>query len=284
MYGLAIVVMILTAATYNNNLIYLLAFSLFSILIVSMLQTHYNIRGVRLSVLQAADAFEGDHLNVLFQLEQARARDKRGLIIRSVDKSWPSANPVRETLLAQEPNKIVRGVIVAARRGVHQLPPFFVETTYPLGLFCAWKIFRPTSEVVVFPRPEGNRPLQAARHVEGEHDFGLRGSPEGDFGELKRYQVGESYHQIAWKHFAKRGVLYSKVHWGEDHKHYHIHWDRADADFEVYLRQLSAWIKLAVDEGATFALDLPDSQIGAGFGPTHAQTCWNALARLRESA
>src|SRR5437870_1558803 len=78
----AVVVMILTAATYNNNLIFILAFFLFALFIVSMLQTHYNLKGARLEFAGAEEAFEGDRQSLLFHLTQKRARHKRGLEIR----------------------------------------------------------------------------------------------------------------------------------------------------------------------------------------------------------
>jgi len=279
-----LVVMILTASTYNNNLIYILAFFLFGVFVVSMLQTHYNIKGVRLKVLSASDAFQGEPSQILFQLEQSRARIKKALVILSRDKKWPTLNPQRQTLTPRDMRQTVRGQILAGTRGQHRLPSFLVETRYPLGLFRAWKVFRTNVELTVYPRPVGVRTLEIARSQEGEHELGLRSSPEGDFGELKTYRAGESYHQIAWKQFAKRGDLYTRVHWGEDHKHYHIPWDPAGQEFEAYLSQMSAWVQLAMSEGATFHMDLPLVQIGSGSGFEHGQKCWRALAQMKERA
>ncbi len=279
-----IIVLVLTGATYNNNLVFLLAFFLFSLFIASMIQTHYNLKGVRLHYLSCEDGFAGEPMALLFHLEQKRARFKHSIEIRPLNKRWKPAAPARESMAPIEARKPVRVLLVAPERGLHQLPMFALETYFPLGLFRAWKVFRPQGEVIVYPRPQGERELPASRFEFGEHDLGLRNSPEGDFGELKDYQTGESYHQVAWKHFARTGMLYTKVHWGEEHRHFHLPWSPQSQKFENYLQQMSAWIKAALEENATFAMDLPIAQIPSGSGPEHARLCWRALAALKEAA
>src|SRR6185312_17557551 len=153
------------------------------------------------------------------------------------------------------------------KRGVHPVPSVILETYYPLGLFRAWKVFRPEGDMIVYPAPKGHQTLEPQAFDVGEEDLGLRASPEGDFGELKNYQRGESYHQIAWKHYARTGHLFSKVHWGEEHKFYHIPWaPPAGKVSESYLQQMSQWVSQAVEENATFEMELPMSKIPAGVG------------------
>lgn len=276
-----IVIMVLTAATYNNNLIFMLAFFLFSLFVVSMIQTHYNLKGVRLHFLSTEDGFAGDRINLLFHLEQKRARFKNLLHVRSRSKRWPTLSEGCESLNARDVRKPIRVTVQAPERGIHALPDFVLETFYPVGLFRAWKVFRPEGEIVVYPHPAGLRQLSLANDAQGEEELGLRNSPEGDFGELKNYLPGESYHQIAWKHYARTGSLYSKVHWGEEHRHFHIPWDPREQTLENYLSQMSAWVKHAVDENATFTMELPRHQIASGSGPDHARICWRALAALK---
>jgi uncharacterized protein (DUF58 family) len=283
-YLLSIVVLILSAATYNNNLIFILAFFLASLFCVCMLQTHFNIKSVRLDFLSVDDAFEEGKLTLLFRLYQKRAGNKRALKLRSLSKVWTTIDGSRDNLTPREPSKPVRLSIKAWRRGLHPVPEVVLETYYPLGLFRAWKVFRPQGEMIVYPKPDGQRSLEPANFAFGEEELGLRTSPEGDFGELKPYQTGESYHQIAWKHFARTGHLYSKVHWGEEHKFYHIPWDPRGPVSESYLRQMSEWVRLAVEENATFEMDLPLQTIPAGSGTDQGKLCWRALAAFQKGA
>jgi len=283
MFLAAIVVLILTAATYNNNLIFILGFFMFSVFVVSMLQTHYNVKSVRLSFASAEEEFAGDPLTVHFHLEQRRNKFKRQLEIRTSSKRIPTVSKRREDLHPTESSKIVAIDVLIKQRGIYDLPDIVLETYYPLGLFRAWKVFRFDAKLVVYPRPDQSQMLLPRSFESGQEDLGLRTSPEGDFGELKTYLNGESYHQIAWKHYARTGDLYSKVHWGEDHKHYVIPW-LVNKDLESSLGRLSGWIKSALDENATFELETPSTRIDAGRGIDHARRCWRQLAEFKGAA
>ncbi|NJL24350.1 MAG: DUF58 domain-containing protein [Calothrix sp. SM1_5_4] len=285
LYLAAVIVLILTAATYNNNLIFILAFFMFAIYVVSMLQTHYALKGVRLDFLGAEDAFEGERMTLIFHLQLARPRAKKGLLIRTRSRRFVTVKRGREEISALEPYKPARIEVTARQRGIFPLPEIILETYYPLGLFRAWKVFRPRGELVVYPRPDGQRALAPVQYEHGDEDLGLRSSPEGDFGELRNYLPGESYHQIAWKHYARTGELYRKVHWGAEKKHYLIPWDPSvGQDVEAYLRQMSCWVVKAVEEDASFEMETPASKIEPGRGPEQAKTCLRALAQVKAAA
>lgn len=285
---LGIVVMILTAATYNNNLIFILAFFLFSLFVVTMLQTHNNLQGVSLQFRGAEDAFEGDPLHALFEFSQRRARRRPGLQLRARGRKFKTLELKREDMTENEHHKVVAVSLRAPPRGVHALPEMSLETYWPIGLFRAWIVYRLDGEVVVYPRPEGEAPLTPQTHELGVEETGVRTTPDGDFGELKAYATGESYHQIAWKHYARTGQLLTKVHWGAEHRHYELPWDfkpatdkTAGAQLERYLRQMSRWIQIALEEDASFALETPTETCEPGRGPAQAKACWRALARVR---
>ena len=232
-----LIVMIFVAAAYNNNLIFLLTCFLASLFVVSMLQTHATLNGLSLRCIGAEDAFEGDSLRLLFEIKQRRARLRGTVKVVSRSRQFFSTSRTVFTLRAEERSKAVRTEISAWRRGIHALPEFFLETEYPLGLFHAWMIFRPQAQVIVYPRAEGARELDLDDGLRGELDSGLRHTPDGDFGELKAYREGESYHQIAWKHYARTQKLLSKVHWGSDRRHYRIPWSPYPGeDLESYLQ------------------------------------------------
>lgn len=280
----SVVVMILTAATYNNNLVFLLGFFLFAVFFTSMVETHYSLKGVRLQFVGAEDGFEGDRLGLLFHLTQKKARWRRGLVTRTSSKKFATLSVGPEQMNPAEFTHPVRIEVSAWRRGVHRLPEVILETYFPLGLFRAWKIFRPEGQMFVYARPEGANRLRNSSFEFGDQDLGLRSSPEGDFGELKKYQDGESYHQIAWKHYARTGELFSKVHWGQEHKHYDIPWNPSGRNIENYLRQMSRWIEEATEEGASFEMQTPDQKIESGRGPDHRRRCQRALAAIRAGA
>lgn len=284
LYLAGIVVLILTASTYNNNLIFILAFFLFAVFFVSMLQTHYNLKGVRLQYIGSEEGFQGDRIGLNYYIVQKRPRSKKSLQVRSSSKQFVTLKHAREDMRPQETMKAVRVDVRAWRRGIHKTPPVILETQYPLGLFRAWKVYRPEGQVVVYPAPESGPPLQPRGYDQGEQDQGLRNSPDGDFGELKNYFPGESYHQIAWKHYARTHELYSKVHWGAEDRHYVIPWSahshNQQKNLETYLAYMSGWVRQAIDENASFEMETPSASIQPGRGADHAKVCWRALAAV----
>lgn len=277
----AVVVLILTAATYNNNLIFILAFFLFAVFVVSMLQTHYNLKGVRLQYVGSEEVFQDDHMGLMFYLTQKRARIKKAIKIRLRSKTFKTLISPLEDLDPKDQLKPARIDVLAWRRGVHALPEVILETEYPLGLFRAWKVFRPEAKLLIYPRPVATHVLAPRARESGEDDQGMRGSPDGDFGELKEYATGESYHQIAWKHYARTGDLYTKVHWGAEDRHYVIPWNPPAKDFENYLMLMSGWVKRAVDENASFEMATPHGTVEPGRGFDHGRACWRALALVQ---
>ena len=283
LYLAGIVVLILTASTYNNNLIFILAFFLFAVFFVSMLQTHYNLKGVRLQYNGSEEGFQGDRIGLNAYITQKRPRTKKALQLRTSSKTFVTLKNAREDLRPQDTMKPTRIEVRAWKRGLHKVPTLIVETQYPLGLFRAWKVFRPEGEIVIFPAPQAGPPLQPRAFDQGEQDQGLRTSPDGDFGELKNYAPGESYHQIAWKHYARTGTLYTKVHWGAEDRHYAIPWNPPKENLERYLEFMSGYVKQACDENASFEMETPVSSIQPGRGAEHAKLCWRALALVDES-
>lgn len=285
-YGIAFLalvgVLVLTAATYNNNLIFILTFLLFAAFSVGMVQTHNNLKGVRLDYLNTQEGFEGQDIVLLFRLSQKRARTKQGLRLRTASKILPSVRHEPQRLASHERTKTTSLEVRPKTWGVHPVPEVILETFFPFGIFRAWKVFRPEGQVIVYPRPEGHAVLAQLSTGQADSDFGGGRSPEGDFGELKDYRDGEPHNQIAWKHYARTQNLYSKVHWGEQRRHFVIPWLGQQDDSQ--LRQMSRWIQLAVDENATFEMETPDTKFESGEGIEHARHCWRALARVRSLA
>lgn len=276
-----VIVIILVAATYNNNLIFIQGFALFALFVVCMLQTHYNLKGVRLRFVSAEEGFEGQEVYLAFDLTQKRSRWKRGLQLRARSRHWKTVTNERHSLLPNEQSKPVRFAVLAYKRGVHPVPEIFLETYYPLGLFRAWKIFRPKGQITIYPRPLGEAELHARVAPAGQRDQGTRPALEGDMGELRLYREGDSYHQIAWKHYARTGKLHSRVNWGGDEVHYVIPWQPGQMELEEYLRQMSAWVQLALHEQSHFEMHVPEGSIGLGVGHDHARECWRVLARVK---
>ena len=280
LFLLLIVVIVMVGATYNNNLIFILAFLLFALFVVGMVETHVNLKGVTLELDAAEEGFAGETLALLFHVRQRRKGVKRQLRVRCLQKDWALDMPCVVDLAQGEYSKSCRLMVRSQQRGVFAVPRVTLETYFPIGFFRAWKVIRPAGEVIVYPTPQGHQALPPSPAA-GPRELGLRPNPEGDFGELKPHLEGESIRHIAWKHFARTGQMYTRVHWGEEHLHFAI-LEPAGHDIESRLSQMSAWVRLALDQGATLEMQLSRLAIPIGRGEEHARACWRTLAAFKE--
>ena len=274
-----VVVMILTAATYANNLIFLLAFFLFALFVISMLQTHDNLRGVEIEPQAGAEAFAGEPFDLGYTLSRADGRAASDLRVRPRSKLMRTLEDGRADLAGDGAGAraVVRAVI--DRRGVYALPEVSLETRFPHHMFRAWTVLRPAGEVLIFPPKRGARELPVT---------GWRGGPaaalngavtaEGDFGELVPHRAGDAFSRIAWKHYARTRQLMRATYWGAARPHYRID---GRAGTEAELEQVSRWIEVARERNASFEVHGLDRELGPGEGDDLARASWRALARAK---
>ena len=88
MFGLLLLIMLLTGINYQNSLIYLVTFLLGAVFVGAMHQTHRNLSGLELTLVQAAEGFAGD--DVIFRLRAAAGKDDAiALTLSAEDLSVP---------------------------------------------------------------------------------------------------------------------------------------------------------------------------------------------------
>ena len=62
------IVVLISAGTYSNNLVFMLAFLMFAIFITSMVHTHNNLRGVRVEIVDIRDTASSQPVQVLARI------------------------------------------------------------------------------------------------------------------------------------------------------------------------------------------------------------------------
>lgn len=284
---LGIFVMIMTGATYSNNLIYLLAFVLFSIVMVSMVQTHNNLKKVEVRLIHIEEGFAGEtarlDLRLGHGLKVFRQKIRVGLAKNEIFTSAGSELdflPPQGAARLQLPFK-------TSRRGVFSLPNLVLETNYPIGLFRAWKTVRLDAEVFVYPALKGHRHLPLGRGYKesGETQKLSQGvSQEMDFKEHRPYREGESFRHIDWKIAARRGILLTKTFEGERDQILRFVYNSSQTgqEREDKLSQLAVWIHEAFKKGSSFELILPEKRLEAGADFYHYKASLRELARFEE--
>lgn len=271
MFGLLLLIMLLTGINYQNSLIYLITFLLGAVFVGAMHQTHRNLSGLEFTLVQAGEGFAGD--DIVFRLRAAAGKDDAiAFTLFADDLSMPVGHvPAGQSVDVALP-------VSSAFRGYLRPDRIRIETRFPFGLLKAWSWMRPVSAAVVFPRPIVAPDVVSAVE-DGERTANSR-SPEGnDHAELRPWREGDMSQRIMWKRFARSGQMVV-ADWEADKGS--PHWldfnAFAGTDYELRLSYLSWLVLERGKSGARFGLHLPGQVIEPDSGAAHATRCLRALA------
>lgn len=270
-FGVLLLIMLLTAINYQNSLIYLVTFLLGTVFVGAMHQTHRNLSGLELTLVQAGEGFAGD--DIIFRLRAAAGKDDAIAITLSDGDTQVSLDHVPSGQSAD-----VALPVGSAFRGYLRPDSIRIETRFPFGLLKAWSWMRPVSAGVVFPRPVA-APDVASAVDDGDQTSSAR-SPEGnDHAELRPWRDGDMSQRVMWKRFARSGQMVV-ADWEVDKGS--PHWLDFNAfsgtDHELRLSYLSWLVIERAKSGARYGLNLPGQVIEPDSGQAHATRCLRALA------
>lgn len=281
-FALTLIVLLLASINYQLNLGYVLTFLLAGSGVVSMHVTHNTLRALTLRLRAPAPVFAGEPAlldAVLTSPNSARF----GIGLRLLDADAATLTWIDVPAQGQASAQVS---FVPARRGLHELPTLSIETRFPLGLFRAWAIWRPASQLLVYPAPERpGAPLPAARAVPGGTARG-RVSDGGEVEGVRGYRRGDPLKLVYWKKAAKAlasgGELVSRDTASAMHQQLWLDWQGCGvSDPEARLSRLAAWVVAAQRAGADYGLALPGREIEAAEGEAHKRACLEALALWR---
>ena len=252
-----VVIMLAVGSTFNNNLVNTLAFLLFSILTVSMVQTYVNLKGLRIKVQSCEDAFAGGQVRLSVGCTNYSGGFRHNLWIEVSQLSVR----VRLDGIANEQTQFVNLFWLGNVRGQYEVAPVTLFTRYPLGLFRAWTTVLPRQKYFVYPRPMGGKPLPTNLREGGslQEDRGSRGARGGDeFNEHRLYRTGDSPRRIDWRASARYDQLLLRTYRGQSSGWIEISLDEIKGhDLEQRLSQMSAWISLAETKNLSLRIRLP---------------------------
>lgn len=269
-----LVAMWYAGASQNNGAAYLLCFVLGGVALVSILHTHRNARGLRVSIGSVVPAFAGDpqtlRVGALAAIGgmHAAIRIKAGATGSSIAFEEISGPQWQFDQLEHS----------AAERGFFPDLTLAVSSLYPLGFFSARMTLTIACPRWVYPAAEGNRPLP--RHLLPARNRGAGIRTEGDdFAGLRTYVQGEPHRHIDWKAAARGQGLFVKQWAGDSDETLILTWqDTAGLAHESRLSQLARWVVTAERSGLSYALDVPGTALPPGSGERHFHACLRVLA------
>ncbi|MES2855804.1 MAG: DUF58 domain-containing protein [Bdellovibrionota bacterium] len=270
-------IMMLIGATYQNNLVNLLAFFMMSLVFISMVQTHYNLKGIKLQKLVGENAFAGSQFVVNFVLGNP-TNDVRYGLEADLKKRTPHLVFENNLPLLSKGNLKLKVSYEAKARGLTKIRRAKIHTAFPLGLFRSWIWLEGETEVFIYPEPKKYRSAPQAKPGEARAiPFSSKGGD--DFHGHRKFQVGDPFGHVDWKAHARgRPLMVKEFNDGAPTPTVFDWKDLDGLETEERLSALAYWIEDAAKKNVVFGMKIPGKTISPAQGPTHVQRCLELLA------
>jgi uncharacterized protein (DUF58 family) len=257
-FGACVMLMLLGSVNYGLSLGYLVTFLLAACGIVAIVHTCRNLAGLSIRTSQPSPVFAGESAQWLFEISTHRDRTRPALTLRQEDRRHtfdvaPLARSTPTHAALEQP---------ARQRGWMPVGRLVLETRFPLGLFRAWAVLRPSARVLVYPRPVIT-PLPA-QHATGDGAAMDRRRDEAeDLADLRPYRSGDKPSHLAWKTLARGGDPWTRL-W--DSPGQATRWlDETllppGLELEERISRLAGWVIELVRQNQTFGLRLGRTKI-----------------------
>jgi len=276
-----LLVLLIASINYQLNLGYLLTFLLAGSVAVGMHVSHGTLRGLALRLMPPESPYAGSAavFRVVLQNTRRSIRYGIGLAVRhSGQWSWCD--------VPAEGSITVEVAFRPERRGLHPVPPLTAETRFPLGTFRVWTVWRPASQVLVYPAPELNPPpLPPGEPLSGPPAGALmRTQAAVEYDGVRAYRRGDPLKSIVWKKAARAQAAGSDELVSRDAQQAQRSelWLDAHAtglsDGEARLSRLCAWVLMADRLGVEYGLRVGGKMVTPAQGEGQRRRCLEVLA------
>ncbi|MGI9330276.1 MAG: DUF58 domain-containing protein [Gammaproteobacteria bacterium] len=274
-FAVIILVMLLGAMNYSNNLGFALTFLLAAVAIVSINHCHYNLAGLRVAALGAEPVFVGEKFQFQFALHNARDTTRWQMRLQ-----WDSQGKAQYIDVPGNGQQILALPLTADHRGLQRAPRLKVSTRFPLGLLESWAWLNLELTGLAYPRPAERAFGAAAGSLT---HAGANTSGEDDFAGMRQWRPGDSPRRIAWKAFARTGQRLVNEYSGAGAPVW-IDWgSEPDRNTEQRIAKLARRILNAAHSGREFGLRIPGVEVAPAQGPGQCHRCLQALALVGTS-
>lgn len=276
-----LLLLLIASINYQLNLGYLLTFLLAGCVAVGMYVCHATLRGLALRLMAPDARYAGAAavFRVMLHNQRRSTRYGIGLAVRhSGQWSWSD--------VPAEGSATVEVAFKPERRGLHPVPTLTAETRFPLGTFRVWTVWRPASQVLVYPSPEPNPPpLPPGEPLAGQAAASmLRANVAGEYDGVRAYRRGDPLKLVVWKRAARAQATGSEELVSRDTQQAQRQelWLDAQAaglpGWEARLSRLCAWVLMADRLGVDYGLRVGGKVVAPSQGEAHKRRCLEVLA------
>jgi len=271
-FGLSLLVMLMAAINYQNNMSYALTFLLATLFIIATLHTFANLSGLTIRALRAEPAFPGQVTEFDVLVEKGKQRDHFALHLK-----WPDSTDALLNLIEDDRVKVQLHTAVG-QRGWYSPGRLLLESTYPLGLLRCWTWIDLDLYALVYPQPLASAELPGlATDKPDGASVPIIGSD--DFYGFRDYRRGDSLRQIHWKGLAKGQSVQSKQYAAYADRSVWLDWDMfSGLGIEQRLSHLCYWALAFEARNEEYGLRVPGVVIEPGTGDKHRDRVLKELA------
>ncbi|ENX42023.1 DUF58 domain-containing protein [Acinetobacter sp. NIPH 2100] len=252
LYLILILITFIAGINYANNLILGFCFLISAILCISFYLTFKQLHGLYIDVVmpEVGQVDQALILKLLFKQPVSAARYLR--------IQWQNQE---QLIYLDQTQHSFELPFVGEKRGLYEFGAVKIYSTYPLGLVRAWTYLYPKHKVWVAPKAydwqkeHKNKPTSAQDSLD-------------EFKELRGFQQGDSYQNVAWKQVARgQGFLIKMFEAQANHQHLEIDYQQIPAQsHEEKLSFMMGLIEQCEQLGDEYALILPHARLESGQG------------------
>ena len=268
---LFLLVMLLTAINYRNNMVFLLTFMMASVFVMAIYHTFFHLSGLTLVAGKAKPVFAGQM--AAFELVLERSGERQYPLLELAFDGGSS-----QWVSVLTPESRLRLYLLMPMRGRAATPRLRVENRYPLGLLRAWTWVDLDMHCLVYPKPLNAVPPQSSggqqRDGRSRHEIGM-----DDFHQLRDYQPGDSLRHVSWKTLAKGQPLQTRHYHSVQDDQLWLDWDefKGMAD-ESRLSRLCFQVLEADKHGLRYGLRMPSEILQPAAGDGQREQALRLLA------
>ena len=267
-----LLVMLIAAINYQNNMAFALVFLLSSVFIVTVLHTFANLSGLTITALKSEPVFVGDNAAIAMSVTGPQGKDYFDVTAR-----WPDSE-VSSVSLRDSSEQLINLHLPMDKRGLFSPERLLVETFYPFGLLRAWTWLGLDIEIIVYPKPIRCK-LQCVASEDQKNDgeiIPVVGSD--DFYEFRQYKPGDSLKHAHWKGYAKQQELQTKHFASFRENQLWLDWESFDGDVEQRLSKICYWVLKLEKSDDDYGLRLPGVTVEPSHGIHHQTGILKELA------
>jgi len=281
MLAATLILLLVASINYQLNLGYLLTFLLAGSVAVGMHVCHGTLRGLAMRLMPPDAQYAGAAAVFRVVLTNARRTTRYGIglaVHRSGQWSWSD--------VPAQGSATVEVAFRPERRGLHPVPTLTAETRFPLGTFRVWTVWRPASQVLVYPAPEMNPPpLPIGEPLPGQAASApARTHLAGEYDGVRAYRRGDPLKLVVWKRAAQALAAGSEDLVSRDAQQAQrqelwldVHGTGLPGT-EARLSRLCAWVLMADRLGVDYGLRIAGRVVAPSQGEAHKRRCLEALA------